>query len=58
MATECMLRMFDHMIDVVVGAGSVFIYCSKRAVPVNRGLYRYIKNLMSQNNKTFHIIFL
>ena len=28
---------------------------STRAVPVNRGLYKYIKNLMSQNNKTFHI---
>ena len=24
-----------------------------RVVPVNRGLYKYIKNLMSQNNKTF-----
>ena len=26
-----------------------------RVVPVKRGLYKYIKNLMSQNNKTFHI---
>ena len=26
-----------------------------RVVPVNRGLYKYIKNLMSQNNKTFYI---
>ena len=32
-----------------------FAVAYTRVVPVNRGLYKYIKNLMSQSNKTFHI---
>ena len=37
------------------GIHIVFRKQNTRVVPVNRGLYSYIKNLMSQNNKTLHI---
>ena len=50
---ELIVFMMQHFLPGVTLTCSSAIYT--RVVPVNRGLYKYIKNLMSQNNKTFYI---